>query len=176
MAAPNLAALFDFEGQFETAASAVLEASGINAFISQDPKKLPLINTGITLETGPALDQLFFLPIATGQTVPNEQEYMRYTATLVLEVSVNRDTQRQPAFEGVTTFLAQTRSLVRAAFMRSQWPFDDTNLPYYRVSDIRPMGTNDGSDEVRNVDLISLRFVITFAIQPTAWPIGFPPS
>ncbi len=175
MAAPSLPALYDFETQFESAAQAILLNSGIDAYISESQVKLPLINTGISLELGPALDQLTQLPLATGQTPgTNYQEYFRYTAQLVLEVNVNRDTQIPPGKSGVLTFLAQIRGMIRGTFLKSQWPFQNSNLPYYRVSDIRPNGTTMGYDRNRNVDTVILRFAITFAIQPSAWPAGFP--
>lgn len=176
MAAPSLSALFDFEGQFETAAQAVLEASGINAFISQQAQQLPGAYTGIAFDVGGAIDQLTFLPLG-GQTTRTEQEFFRYNGTLELQVSVARDSARGPDQSGVDSFLAQCRGLIRAAFLQSQWPFDDTNLPYYRVSAIRPDGTTTGnSGPPRNEDVISLRFAVTFAIQPGAWPTGFPPT
>lgn len=175
VAASDLAELFDFEGAFESAAQAVLESSGINAFISQSKGQLPLINTGVNFTTGAAIDNLTFLPLASGQTTPQEQEYFRYTGTLELTIDVARDTARSPT-DDVATFLAQITGLIRAAFMRSQWPFQDSNLPLYRVSDIMPAGTIRGFNQVRNSDTVSLRFTITFAIQPTAWPSGFPPS
>lgn len=175
MAAASLAELFDFEGQFEAAGQAVLQAAGVVAFVTQSRDQLPLIHTGVDFTTESALDQLTFLPLAPGQTTPQEQEYFRYTGTLELRAEVPRDTARSPTAD-VPSFLAQLRGMIRAAFMRSQWPFQDSNLPYYRVSDIRPTGTIDGFDQVRNTDSVALRFQVTFAIQPTAWPTGFPPS
>lgn len=175
MPATSLAQLYDFEGQFESAAQAVLVDSSIVSFISHTKKQLPLINTGIGFQVGPALDQLTFLPLAPGQTNPVEQEYFRYTGVLELNISVARDTARSPTTD-VTNFLDQIRGLVRAAFMRSQWPFQDSNLPLLRVSDIQPAGTTTGFNQVRNSDEVSLRFTVTFAIQPTAWPVGFPPT
>ena len=153
----------------------MLEDSGILAFVTQSRDQLPLINTGVDFTVNAAIDQLTFLPLAPGQTNPVEQEYFRYTGVLEVAVEVPRDTARSPTTDAVS-FLAQVRGQVRAAFMRSQWPFDDTNLPLYRVSDIIPAGTVDGFDQVRNADTCSLRFTVTFAIQPSAWPAGFPPT
>lgn len=175
MAAPSLATLFDFEGQFEDAAQAVLLSEGIVAFVSESKKQLPLINTGVDFQVGPAIDNPTFLPLASGQTQPVEQEYFRYTGVLECQAEVARDTARSPTAD-VSTFLAQVRGMIRGAFMRSQWPFQDSNLPYYRVSDIQPAGSVTGFNQARNTDMASLRFTITFAIQPTAWPTGFPPS
>lgn len=176
MAAPSLAALLDFESQFETAAQAILADAGIYAVISQQNEKTPGIFTGVGFDTGPALDQLTFLPLASGQTPPPYQEYFRYTGSLELEVAVPRDSVRQPTEDGVDSFLGQVRGLIRGTFLRAIWPFDDTNLPYLRVSDIRPNGTTTGFDQPQNRDTVLLRFLITFAIQPTAWPSGFPVS
>ena len=175
MAAPNLAALYDFEGQFETAVQAILEANGILAFLERTQEKIPLINTGIAFTVGPAIDELTPLPIASGQTEP-EQEYFRYNATLQLDVEVPRDNPNSPKLPGVDSVLAESRALIRSILMRSQWAFRDSNLPYYRVSDIRPGGTFITFDQARNTDTSSLQFAVTFAIQPTAWPTGFPPS
>lgn len=174
-AALSLSELFDFEGNFEDAAQAILTSAGINAYISQQTKKLPLINTGVNFDCGPAIDEVTFLPQGGQPAGQSSQEYFRYIGSLELRVEVNRDTAKQPPAD-VPSFLAAIRAMVRASFMWSQWPFDDTNLPLYRVSNIRPNGSTDGFDGVRNVDVCTMRFEITFAIQPTAWPVGFPPS
>lgn len=175
MAAPSLGALLNFEDQFEAATQGVLETSGVVSFVSQSTDKLPLINTGINFECGAALDQLTFLPLAPGQTQPQEQEYFRFVGNLELRVEVNRDTARAP-LDGTYSFLGTVRGLVRGAFLYSQWPFDDSNLPWLRVSDLRPNGSSTGFDTVRNVDSFIQRYQVTFTIQPTAWPTGFPPS
>lgn len=171
MAAPNLETLFDFEGQFEQAAQAVLDANGVTAFISQQAEKLPQINTGIGLDINPALDELEQIPAPNNWPVgqPPPQEYFRYTGNLEFRVEVPRD-DNASAVSGVDTMMSELRGKVRAAMMRCCMPFNDSNLPYYRVSDIRPNGTTTGWEQVRNVDFCSLRFVITFAIQPSAWP------
>lgn len=175
MAAPSLAALYDFESAFESAAQAVLQTSGINAFVSQQQAKLPIIYTGISFNVGAAYDELTILPIG-GRAARDLQDYFRYSGGLELEISVTRDQAKDPDQAGALSFLGQVRGLARGAFMMSQWPFNDVNLPYYRVSNIRPDGTNNGFDVRRNVDLVTLRFAVDFAIQPTAWPAGFPPA
>ena len=175
MAAPTIAALLDFEAAFEKAAQAILGTSGINAYISQQDVATPLIQTAVGFDTNGALDELTILPLG-GRSAQDLQDFFRYTGTLTLEVSVSRDTARLPTDGGTAGFLSQCRGRIRAAMMMSQWPFNDTNLPYYRVSEIRPMGTTTGFEQARNVDLVSMKFGVTFAIQPTAWPAGFPPA
>lgn len=171
MPAPNLPTLFDFEGQFEAAAQAVLTANGITSYLSQAKSKLPLLETAIALDVGPAIDELTQIPSPTSwpadQAPP--QEYFRYPATLGLEVNVPRD-DNGATLPGVTTLLSQIRGQIRAAFMRVVFPFNDSNLPYLRVSDIRPAGSLTAWRRETNVDFTSLRFAITFSIQPSAWP------
>lgn len=175
MAAASLAALLDFESAFEAAAQAILTSSGINAYVSQQAQKLPPISTRLSFDTGPAYDELTLLPQG-GQASQQEQDFFRYTGVLNIEISVSRDQAPDPNQSGALNFLGQLRGLVRATFMQSQWPFQDSNLPYYRVSQIRPDGTSTGFEQKRNVDLVTMRFAVDFSIQPTAWPSGFPPS
>lgn len=173
MAAPSLAALLNFEDQFEDAAQAILESAGVVSFVSQSKDKLPLVNTGVNFECGAALDTLNWLPNVSGQTQPTQQEYTRYVGILELRVEVNRDTAREP-LPSTYNFLGSIRGLVRAAFLFSQWPFQATNLPWLGVTDIRPNGSSTGFDQVRNVDSFIQRYQVTFEIQATAWPAGFP--
>jgi hypothetical protein len=167
--AANFAELFDFEGHFEAAAQVVLTESGINSFIARQTEKIPGISTGVVFSTGPALDQKTFLPIASGQTEAL-QEYFRYTGDLQLTVQVERDSPTTPRNAGVTSLFAEIRSLIRRAFMGSQWPFNDTNLEFYRVSNIRPNGSTEGVDQGLNRDTLIMRFEVTFAIMQDAWP------
>lgn len=167
--AANFAELFDFEGHFVAAAQTVLEDQGVNAFIERNTEKLPLINTGIVFTVGPAIEEMTFLPVATGQTAAL-QEYFRYTGDLQITVQVNRDAAQPARAAGVDSFFAEVRALVRRAFMWSNWPFNDTNLEFYRVSNIRPNGCNEGFDQARNCDAVILRFSVTFAIMQGAWP------
>ncbi len=171
MPATNLPELFDFEGQFETATQAILVASGIATYISQQAVKLPLISTALGLDVNPAIDELTQIPAPTNWPAgqPPPQEYFRYTGNLEIRVEVPRD-QNGASMPGVDTLLSQIRGQVRAAMMRSCAPYTDANLPLYRVSDIKPNGTSTGYESVRNIDFCSLRFVLTWAIQPGAWP------
>jgi hypothetical protein len=174
-AAPDLQTLYDFEGQFEKSAQAVLTAAGVLSYIERSKKQLPTINTGISFNAGAAIDELTLLPLAPNQQPPPWQEYFRYQGELEFSVEVPRDTERSSEIS-ITDFLAQIRGLIRGAFMLSQQPFRDDVLPYYRVSDLRPNGSITGLNIPRNSDSVILKFAVTFAIQPTAWPAGFPSS
>ncbi len=172
--ATDFTELFDFETAFEKAAQSILTSAGVVSYISQQNVTRAIINTGIAVDIGPAIDELKQLtsPVGwpTDQAPP--QEYFRYNLGLEFSVEVPRDQNAisPPPADGVDKLLAQIRAKIRTAMMRVLMPFDDTNLPLYRVTDIRPNGTTTGFEAVRNIDFVSLRFAITFGIQPTAWP------
>lgn len=173
MPAQTLEQLFDFEGQFEEAIQTILVASGIAAYISEQAVRLPLLNTGIGFDPGPALDVLTDIPKPTNWPAgdPPPQEYFRYPGSLEFRVEVARDANGATV-AGVDTMLRQVRARIRATMMRTCVPFTAVNLPFYEIGDIRPNGTTSGraTNGVRNVDFTSVRFAITFAIRPTAWP------
>jgi hypothetical protein len=169
--APNLPALLDFESQIEAATQSVLAAAGVTAFISQQAAEIPDINTGIGCDVGAAIDLLTQIP--GGPTwpagTPLPQEYFRYPASLELIVEVPRDTQGA-TLPGVPTMLAQIRGLVRASLLRVIMPFNDSNMPYLRVTDIKPAGTTTGTMPAKALDFCSIRFSLTFEIKPDSWP------
>lgn len=171
MPATNLTELFDFEGQFERAAQAALAAAGVTAYISEAQAQLPLLNVGLSFDVSPALDQLTQLTPPTNWPVgtPPPTEFFRYTATLEFRAEVPRDANGATV-PGVDTMLAQFRGKIRSAFMRCVAPFNSTNLPFYEIGEIRPNGAVTGWEGVRNIDFCSLRFAVTFAIRPDAWP------
>ena len=172
--APDQTALEDYEGQFEAAAVLILAASGITGYVSQQADKLPRPYTGIAVDIGPAKDQLTFLPSPPGWTGDSPpQDYYVFPATLSLVCEVPRDANAA-VDPNVANFLAELRGKVRAAFRRVLNPFSDTNLPYYKVTDIRPAGAQIGFDRARNVDFCDVRFAITFEIRPDAWPAWTP--
>ncbi len=173
MAATNLVELMDFEGNFEVAAQGVVVANGITGYITQTNIQADLINAGISFVAGPALDELTELPKPSwwGADDPPPQDYFRYPGTLTFRVEVPRD-DNGATISGVETMLEQIRGQLRAAFMRVCEPFDATNLPLYKVSDIRPDGAAIGSSGApRNLDFCVCRFAVTFEIKPDAWPV-----
>lgn len=174
MAAPDLPTLFDFEGQFETAAQSVLSSQAITSFISQEVTsgRLPLINTGIGLDVGPALDVLTQLPPPA--TWPADQappqEYFRFPGNLEFRIEVPRD-MSAIMNPNVPTLFRQIRGKLRAAMMRSCAPFTAANLPWYVVTDIKPGGASTGWELQRNLDYCSLRWAVWWSIRPDAWPV-----
>lgn len=173
MPAPNLTALYNFEGQFETAAQGILANVLIDAYKTNDPQvKLPVQHVAISFNLGPAIEGEFAqLPKPASWPVgaPPPQEYFRYNGTLEYRVQVPRD-ETDPTTEGVDTLFEQIRGKLREEMMQSVRPFNEVNLPYYKVSRVRPDGANNGENAEGNADRMFLRFVITFEIRKDAWP------
>ena len=173
MPAPNLAALFDFEGQFETAAQGILANVLINAYASGQDENMPLMHTRIAFDVGPADEGKFAQldkPAGWPDGMAAPQEYFIYSAALEYTVSVPRD-DRQPTIAGVTSMLAQIRGQLREAMMQCVRPFNEVNLPYLKVSRIRPNGSStQPGPEGKNTDLVFVRYDIKFEIRRNAWP------
>lgn len=186
MPAPNLTTLFDFEGQFEEAAQAVLHAVLVSAYVTGQDEQVPEINTAIAFDLGPAVAEKFVqltkpaswpagIDPRTGRPFANPQEYFMYSATLEFRVEVPRD-DREPTTPGVRSMLSQIRGALRAEMMQCVRPFNNVNLPYYQVNRIRPEGTSTGpGGGNKNTDVTILRFTIGFEILKGAWPAWVEP-
>jgi hypothetical protein len=171
--APSFEKLFDFETNFEAAGQALLASTGVTAFISQQTQQLGnrQVYTGIGLDMGPALDELMQLEPPPGWPDDHEPpaEFFRYDAGFELRVAVQRDKNATPD-PTVDTLMAFVRGRIRANMMMSCAPFNPTNLPYYRVSMIRPNGSSWGYEGARNVDFQNLRYAIRFAMLKESFP------
>jgi hypothetical protein len=170
-AAPNLATLLDFEGQFETAAAGILTAIMVNAYATGEDQQIALEKSGISFDLGPALEGKFAQlpkPASWPANAPAPQEYFIYDASLTFEVGVPRDDQGTDV-EGVTNKLSEIRGKLREVMMQSVRPFNEVNLPYYKVARIRPDGSSSQQGD-KNRDTAFLRFSLRFEIRNTAWP------
>jgi len=172
MPAPNLTALFDFEGQFEHASTEILAGVLIACYKTSDDDELPVLNVGVSFDIGPAIEGEFAQlakPTNWPVGMAPPQEYFRYNGALEFRIDVPRD-EREPTTTGVDTMLSQLRGKLREVMMQSVRPFTEVNLPYYKVSRIRPDGASSGESEQRNADRALLRYAITFEIRKDAWP------
>jgi hypothetical protein len=172
MPAPNLPTLFDFEGQFENAALELLTAVVINAYASGGDQQTAVENCGIQFTLGPAVEGKFAqLPKPASWPVgePAPQEYFIYDATLEFRAEVPRD-DPAPTIEGVSSKLGEIRGKLREEMMQCVRPFTETNLPYYKVSRIRPAGSSYGENQQRNTDVAFIRYTLRLEIRPDAWP------
>lgn len=173
MPAANLTELFDFEGQFERAATGILRAVMIDAYSMGHDEQLPQDMCAVRFDVGAATENKFAQltkPDSWPADAVPPQEYFIYSATLEFRVKVPRD-DPEPATAGVNSKLAEVRGKLRANMMKCVDPFRSSNLPYYKVDRIRPTGTETGpGDAHANSDVTVLRYEITFEIRKTAWP------
>src|SRR5688572_19987630 len=121
MPAANLTELFDFEGQFERAATGILRAVMIDAYSMGHDEQLPQENCAVRFDVGGAAENEFAIlpkPASwpdvdeTGKRISGPQEYRIYSATLEFRVKVPRDEQ-QPTTAGVYSKLSQVRGKLR---------------------------------------------------------------
>lgn len=165
-------ALYDFEGNFEIAAQAVVVSAGLVAYIQAVQSRMDLVYAGISFDAGAALDELIETPKPAGWgDDPPPQEYFHYDGTLDFRVSVPRDKNQAPNPD-VESLMSFYRARIRNFFRLSCSPFTAINLPYYRVSSIRPQGGSHGYEAQRNLDFQNMRFAVRWQIAPDAWPIG----
>jgi hypothetical protein len=172
MPAANLTQLYDFEGQFEAAAQAILADVLINSYVTGQDEQMPLLKTAIAFDVGPAQEGKFVQlekPASWPAGMIPPQEYFIYAATLEYRVEVPRD-DRQPTIAGVSSMLSQIRGKLREVMMQSVRPFNEVNLPLYKVARIRPNGSSTGQNATGNADVIFIRWDLTFEIRKTAWP------
>lgn len=145
--------ILDFETNIERAAQDVLEAYGIDAYISntrniQDNNDAVFIRADME---GSVDGQMTVL--ANGR-----QEYNFYSLSLVIKVQISRESDEVTRFRTV-------RSMVRKAFMDSNEPFTATNLPEYRVAEVIPISTENGSDDKTLTDFCSITYQVKFFVD-----------
>lgn len=173
--APSIEVLLDFETNFESAGQTVLASTGITeAFISQQQVQMFAgrdIYTGIGLDLGSATEELQQIPKPSNwpANTPPPAEHFRYDAILEYRLAVLRD-KNSTNDPNVDTLFALFRSRIRNAMMLTCAPFNQTNLPYYAVSSLRPAGSTWGFEVARNIDFQNLRWALKFAINRAAWP------
>jgi hypothetical protein len=156
MSAPDLETLFDFETQFENAASGFL-SNIATCFTMLDQSSMTTPRLEITCEIGEAVD-----PPDPKETGSAELEYRKYEATL------NVDVVSDGSQSGSESFHRSQRAKVRAAMLRNASNFSSENLPYYDVKYIRPLRVQYSMDGDLLVSGVS--FQIKFAIRNDAWP------
>lgn len=171
LAAPNLPAMYAFEENFTVALGAVMIAIGVPAYVDQQAAKIPITNVLSAVDIGNAIDEKTEVPVPADwpadQAPP--QEYFRYPVNFEFVIGVPLD-DNNATVEGAETMVGQLTGLIRAGMSLISQPFTAENLPYYRVTDIRPAGTSAGVMQQKNVYVCTMRFVGTFEIRNTAWP------
>lgn len=170
MLAPNLETLHNFEEIFEAATASALAAANVTAIQARSRAEVAVFDVACSFDIGGANETSKRI---TGIDVNgrNVWEYDRYdNCTLEIQVIGNRFTDAGSLVDDISTQLAEVRAKVRVAMRPANNPLNDSNLKYYRVSRIRPNGTQNGQTENKEREVSTLRFLVDFCIMPDAWP------
>lgn len=168
--APNSDTLHNFEEIFEEAALNVIEAAGIDALKARSTDDRPIFDVAVAFTVG-AAD-----PVRQPResTTPGiiRQEYFAYKGCkLEVQLTFNRELDPGTTLQNADSKFGEVRAKIRNVFRECKWPFRDENLLYYRVTKLRPDGTQNGVDTEKGRDLCTMSFEVDFTIPPDAWPV-----
>jgi len=158
MPAPNLATLYQFEGQLDSAFSSVLSASGTPAFFAHTTEEKPADRIEVMAEIGAATDQL-----------ATNKEFNTYNFNLTATAYTQRDLD-EPLPTRHRWLVGQIRA--RLSVLNSAANFTSGNLPYLQLLKLVPAGSASDFDnsQDRAQDITRLQYAGQFAIISTAWP------
>lgn len=163
MPAPNFIQLYNFSETFEAATLGVLQGAGVAAYGAGATEDVPLNRATVSFSCGPATDE--FTQITSG----GKLERFRYTGCR-LDVEVHWDRVNESVTSDTLREMNKTAATIRAVLRQSEWPLDDENLKWYRVSSLRPLGENKGLDQQRMCDVLTLSYSVDFQVLGDAWP------
>lgn len=164
MAADSVTELLDYEFNFEDAAKTFFEASapsGYQVVHSLSETNLQTPRYEIRLEVGDAEH-----PIDTrrGGANPSNQDFVRWSATFYCRVITDNAVGQSEGVQGHT----KARAIARKIMLSSEGNWNGTDLPYYRLLEIRPMACIYLTEMDFNVT--EMTWDIKFEIKPDAWP------
>lgn len=166
MPASTLQELHDFEGQFATAAKAILTAAGL---------------TGVrgVGETGTVPDEVIVTNFLAGAAVPDARGVLTpsgaviaglYDGSLEILIRRRRDDNIASELTGVSRRMNETISQIRALFLAQPEPFTSANLPYYDVSNLIPQETEYAYDTATRREAVVLSWSVRWCINPDQLP------
>lgn len=159
MSAPNLATLYDFETQIESAVASILTAGGVTVAGTS--------RADVTLVT-PCCEVLCHVGGPYPTSAPNffavGTDYRPCTFSGTVQIRILTDRKRNPSSHG--PFRGGVRALLYAFVSK----FTNTNLPYLEIFDAQDAGAFQEVDDGRGLDTTTLSWEVRFAILPTAWP------
>ena len=164
MPAQSKKQVYAFEDAFETAAAGVMKAAGFyDSLISGANETLPESRIEIMFVLGETLNEAVLI---NGQHV-----YDYFNASLRLKLVTVRPRDQPSLLPGVSNLHAEWLGGIRTAFEERVRPFNETNLPWYKVNTIRSSGSARDFDARWFEDFSTLSFLIEFGIRSDAWPL-----
>jgi hypothetical protein len=168
--APDSDTLHAFEDIFEEAALTIIDEAGIDALKARSAENRPLFDVAVSFTVGGA-DEVRLPRISTSDGNPLRQEYYSYKGCkLEVQIAYNRALDPGGDVADADSKFGSVRAKLRNLFRQCKWPFRDENLKYYRVTKLRPDGTQNGTDDTKQRDICTLSWDVDFVIPPEAWP------
>lgn len=166
MPAESLYDLHAFQRHFSIATQAALAAHGLDqAFLDRGRGTLPDSYLTISFETGEPFNEV---PMPSQPALGNVDDH--FAAQLTVGIRSRRH-EDAPAFgNGVSDLHGEMESRARVALMLASDPFPVARLPYYKVIELTPIGTNRQTDPVFLEDYTELAYRVRFGIRAEAWP------
>jgi hypothetical protein len=157
--------IYSFENNIERAVQSVLGAAGLlDVFIQGANATLPESRIEIMFSSGEAMNESTY-PLDTTQHI-----YDFFSGRLQLRIVTVRPDNQPSLVAGVSNLHEEWCANVRKILQERNSPFTASNLPYYAIKTIRPLGTQRDLDPRWLEDYTRLDFLIEFGIRSDAWP------
>ena len=161
--APDLATLFQFEAQFETAMVVILGNAGVPAFRRKGATRLPTPRVEVMLHPGAPTGHRFSPPNA--QTTPAQTYPDAFHAQLVLTTVTDR-TEVPGNAERHDELVGKSRVAMLDALAAL-----NAQLVYLGVQKIDALGVIPRIEAEADLDVSPLVFGLQFCIRTGAWPL-----
>jgi hypothetical protein len=171
--APNIATLYDFEGQYETALRNYFANMNVNGqtfgqvvtpqsnLVSADHLTTPRLQVRVSM-TGLGADGSGYKEDFTTSGNLATNYYSHYTAQLTLDVVSSRSNTSQS--HGLL------RGATRQAMLEATAIMNNTTVPYYQTVFVTPTGSAQGIDEANDEIQTQLSYALELFIPPSSYP------
>jgi len=164
--APSLAALLDFETEWDRALTAVA-ASCVPWTVSTahgTATLSPPYVVGVFTFGGEFAIAGGTQALQRGSNATAAQfDGTTFLGSILFEIIVDRRTYD-------TAAMRSTRGGLRAMFLPSAAKFNTTSLPWYSIGAVEEIEGSRSVDEERDLDITSMGWQLRWAIRPEAWP------
>ena len=175
MPAPARINVYNFKGNFRSAAAAINAVAGLGP--SYVERAIAFVNQKARIEINFDLGEA--LNVAGDPLDPDKLVYDYFNARLRFRVVTQRRNDQASAVSGIIDLHEEFVANILTTYEERMRPFErlDTSLganllPYYVVKAIKPLGTRSDLDLVNFSDFTDVDFGLEVAICADAWPLG----
>lgn len=173
MPAPNIATLYDFEGQYETALGNYFTNLNVGGqrfsqvvtpqtnLVSADHLITPRLQVRVSM-TGLGADGSGYKEDFTTSGNLASNYYSHYTAAITLDVVTSRSNTSQ--------IHGQLRGGTRQAMLEATAIMNNTTVPYYETVFVTPTGSAQAVDEANDEIQTQLTYAVELFIPPSSYP------